>query len=230
MKQPLIVAHRGASKHEYENTLASFAKAIDLGADYIECDVRKTVDKIFILHHNSSVGRLRIKNSKYRDLRVKAKKRNYDIPTLFDLVSLAKGKIKLDIEIKEKGSEQEIVGILKNNLPYRGFVITSFHDSSIRSVKSYDKNVTCGLICGFFGSVTKINRPVTRAIKAKADFLVLNHKLLNIRTIREAKQSNLPIWVWTVNNPKKIEKLMRTDNMQAIITDVPDVATNLRKY
>lgn len=229
MKKPFIVAHRGASNKEYENTLKAYLKAIDLGSDYIECDVRETGDNKFILHHNGKVGRLHIKNSKYQDLRTEAQKRNYNIPTLHDLVRLAKGKIKLDVEIKEKGSETEITNILKNNLSRGDFVITSFFDSTIRAIKAADKNIICGLLCGFIKDVYNINGTIARAIKAKADFIVPNYKLLNTKYINSARLNNLPIWVWTVNNPEKIQKYIRIDAIEAIITDVPDIAMACRE-
>ena len=64
---------------------------------------------------------------------------------------------------------------------------------------------------------------VAQAVKVKADFLALDSKLLSARLIQKAHQNNLPLWVWTVNSPKKIQKFMQIESIQAIITDVPDI-------
>jgi len=52
MDLPMIIAHRGASALAVENTIESFRKAIDLGADMIEFDVRRTKDKVFVVYHD----------------------------------------------------------------------------------------------------------------------------------------------------------------------------------
>lgn len=51
MKKFLIVAHRGVPDQSPENTLASFQRAIDLGADAIELDVRLTADQAPVVYH-----------------------------------------------------------------------------------------------------------------------------------------------------------------------------------
>lgn len=56
-KMPKISAHRGASKDAPENTLAAFRKAIELGADYLEVDVRTTADGVQICMHDRSLKR-----------------------------------------------------------------------------------------------------------------------------------------------------------------------------
>jgi len=56
-KLPKISAHRGASKDAPENTLAAFAKAIALGADYLEVDIRTTSDGAQICMHDRSLKR-----------------------------------------------------------------------------------------------------------------------------------------------------------------------------
>ncbi len=227
--QPFIIAHRGASNFEHENTLKAFAKAIELGADYIETDVRKTADGVLILHHDSTVGRLRIKKTKYWDLRKAAQKRNFDIPTLHDLIKPVKGKIKLDIELKEKGYESKVTNVLKGSLSYKDFVITSFYDSAIKAVKAYDKKIICGLLCDYFRVTTKIGGPFKKAILAKADFIAPNFRLLKPKFIKKAEQNSLPIWAWTIDSPKKITEYSQNKAIKAIITNVPDATLLVKK-
>ena len=52
MAKKLIIAHRGASAYAPENTLGAFKAAIEMGADMIEFDVRKTKDNVLVLNHN----------------------------------------------------------------------------------------------------------------------------------------------------------------------------------
>src|SRR5687768_6527959 len=55
---PLIIAHRGASKHAPENTFAAFKRAIDAGADGIELDVRLAKDGVAVVFHDSTLKRI----------------------------------------------------------------------------------------------------------------------------------------------------------------------------
>lgn len=57
-KQVLATGHRGAPRHAPENTLPSFEKALELGADIIEIDVRYTRDGHFVIFHDDTVTRL----------------------------------------------------------------------------------------------------------------------------------------------------------------------------
>jgi glycerophosphoryl diester phosphodiesterase len=54
---PLIIAHRGASGYEPENTLIAFETAIEMGTDIIETDVQQTKDSVLVLMHDLSVNR-----------------------------------------------------------------------------------------------------------------------------------------------------------------------------
>ncbi|UUP15651.1 glycerophosphodiester phosphodiesterase [Nitratireductor thuwali] len=57
MKKPLVVCHRGASHHAPENTFAAADKAIELGADYVELDVRESADGVLYVMHDRTVDR-----------------------------------------------------------------------------------------------------------------------------------------------------------------------------
>ncbi len=53
---PLVIAHRGASGHRPEHTLAAYQKAIDLGADYIEPDLVSTKDGVLVARHENEIS------------------------------------------------------------------------------------------------------------------------------------------------------------------------------
>src|SRR5215468_4722108 len=56
-RRPLCYAHRGARSYAPENTLMAFAVAYDLGADGIECDLRRSRDGALIIMHDALVDR-----------------------------------------------------------------------------------------------------------------------------------------------------------------------------
>lgn len=56
-RQPLIIAHRGASDDLAEHTLAAYRHAIESGADALECDVRLTADLVLVCVHDRRIDR-----------------------------------------------------------------------------------------------------------------------------------------------------------------------------
>src|SRR5829696_2080986 len=55
MRRPSVIAHRGASGYEYENSRAAFRRAVMLDADGVELDVHATRDGVIVVHHDPDV-------------------------------------------------------------------------------------------------------------------------------------------------------------------------------
>ena len=60
---PRVIGHRGAATHAPENTLAGLSRAAELGAPWVEFDVRLTADKVAILHHDDTLKRTAGRNA-----------------------------------------------------------------------------------------------------------------------------------------------------------------------
>jgi glycerophosphoryl diester phosphodiesterase len=54
--RPIVIAHRGASGHRPEHTLAAYSLAIDMGADFIEPDLVSTKDSVLVARHEHEIG------------------------------------------------------------------------------------------------------------------------------------------------------------------------------
>src|SRR5271170_8058208 len=67
-KKIVVIAHRGAHREAPENTLASLEKAIQIGCDYVELDVRRTKDGALVIMHDASVNRMTNGKGKIEDL------------------------------------------------------------------------------------------------------------------------------------------------------------------
>lgn len=110
---PWIVAHRGASAHAPENSLAACDLAVKFGADFLEVDVRATKDHILVLHHNRGirVGTKRYWIDKHSFLEIKRLKPT--IITLEEVIKRYGNKVGLDLDIKQAALEELIVRLLK---------------------------------------------------------------------------------------------------------------------
>jgi glycerophosphoryl diester phosphodiesterase len=235
MRKTMIIAHRGASSLARENTIESFKKAIEIGVDMIEFDVRRTKDRALIVHHDELMEGKPIKELTYDEISKMAIGEDFSIPTFEEVLKHTSGKIKLDVEIKEEGYEKEIVELLLKYFKKDQFVMTSFYDSCIRKIKDDYPDIKTGLILGTSKPknfiLTRVSEffPHKRFREAKADFLVPHWRLLWLGFLDRAKRENNPVFVWTVNDQRKIWKMLHDERIDAIITDKPDLALSLQK-
>jgi len=230
----MIIAHRGASSLARENTIEAFKKAIEIGVDMIEFDVRRTRDQALIVHHDELMEGKPIIELTYDEISKMAIGKGFSIPTFEEVLKCTSGKIKLDVEIKEEGYEKEIVELLVKYFKKDQFVVTSFYDSCIRKIKDDYPDIKTGLILGTSKPknfiLTRVSEffPHKRCREAKADFLVPHRRLLWFGFLDRAKRENKPVFVWTVNDQRRIWEMLHDERIDAIITDRPDLAISLR--
>lgn len=88
--RPLVIAHRGSyGGGVAENTLASFQRAAELGADMIELDVRRTADDELIVFQEHAVGRETVDSLTFERLRERTRT---DVPRLSEVLDWASGR------------------------------------------------------------------------------------------------------------------------------------------
>jgi glycerophosphoryl diester phosphodiesterase len=234
MGKTMIIAHRGASSLARENTIESFQKAIEIGVDMIEFDVRGTKDQALIVHHDELMGGKPVKELTYDEISKMAIGQGFSIPTFEEVLKFMSGKIKLDVEIKEEGYEKEVAELLLKYFKKDQFVTTSFYDSCIRKIKDDYPDIKTGLILGTSKPkhfiLTRVSEffPHQRLREAKADFLVPHRRLLWFGFLDRAERGNKPVFVWTVNDRRRILKMLHDQRIDGIITDKPDLAISLR--
>ncbi len=230
-----IIAHRGASGlTEFDNSFESFRKAVDLGADMIEFDVRKTRDDVMIAFHDPVIEGERISDLSYEELLDITEEIGFKVPTVEDVVNLSKDKIGLDIELKEKGYEKRVVELVRDNLDYDRYVMKSFTDECVKSIKEYDSKVQAGLLLGVEDPQSKIKTrlselfPKRRLNRCKADFVAPNYRLLRLFYLKRMWKSGFDVFVWTVNDVEMMEELI-SEGVEGLITDRPDLALDVRE-
>ncbi|HUX38117.1 MAG TPA: glycerophosphodiester phosphodiesterase [Rectinemataceae bacterium] len=233
LRKGAIVAHRGASALvEFENTLPAFEKAIELGADAMEFDVRRCADGILVSFHDDSVAGKRIAELSFEELQAIAGERGFAVPMVEEIFELARGRIFLDIELKESGYEKELVDMTRAFLEPEGFVVTSFIDKTISTIKRLDPHIETGLLlgverprAGILGRVVELF-PGFRLRRSGADFVAPHYLLLRFGFLARMRRRGYPVYVWTVNDPGQMARLIAA-GVHAIITDRPDIGLEL---
>jgi glycerophosphoryl diester phosphodiesterase len=239
-RRPLVIAHRGASRQAPENTLAAFAAAIDAGCDAVELDVRRTADGVLVAHHAAARRGTPLGRLTYEQLKALTR---HQPPTLSQTVTLCEGRIGLDVELKEEGTEKPALALLAQRFPRSRLLITSFHETVIATVKRLDGTLPCGLLVAPRHLVRRRQRPaeghpLERAARCGADVL-LPHQLLVKRQPRQraphgdilqsAANSGMPVIVWTVNGSRRLARYIEDPRVAGVITDLPDVAESLKR-
>jgi len=199
----------------------------------IEFDVRRTRDKVLIAYHDESIQGTPVKELTFEAISRMAKNQGFGIPTVEEVLRFTRGKIKLDVELKEEGYEKEMVELISRYFEEDQFVITSFNDASLKTIKDDSPQIKVGLLLGKFKASlrTRVSEffPMKRCEKARADFLGAHVKLLRFGFLERAHRKSKPVFVWTVNDAEMIREFLHDGRICAIVTDRADLAVSIRK-
>lgn len=201
----LVAAHRGASSIAPENTLEAFAKAIEVGADMVEFDVRSTADGVLVAFHDP------VAEWTYDEL---CRTQPHEPPRLEQVVDLCAGRIALDVELKEAGAEAEVLAVVSARFETGSFVVTSFDDDVVETVKRLRPDVRAGLLLGEHDS---------RRAHPSADFVAPNVALCDAGFAADG------MVVWTVNDEPRLRRYLADPRVAAVITDDPALALRARQ-
>ncbi len=218
----LVIAHRGVSELARENTLEAFQKAIDLRADMIEFDVRRTQDRHYVIHHDPHIAGKPLNEMTLREVREIARTLDFHVPELEEVLALTRGKIGLDIELKEEGYEREIIRLAGRSLAEGDSIVSSFHAGCLARVKQCRAGVRTGLIFKDAGALT------TAILEGDTDWLLPARNLAEGKLLERMSRSGKKIAVWTVNETKQMRRLLEDDRIEGIITDRTDAALAVR--
>ncbi len=231
LKNILLIAHRGASKLAPQNTIKSFQKAIDLKADYIEFDVRATKDGEIVVIHNKTTNKTANFNGKIKKMTLKELKQlNFGegekIPTLRELIEIAKGNIELQCEIKIRGITKKVIEILREEDVIEHTLISSFKHDILKEIKQIEPAIKIGALepsrTGWVTDWISKKCMIQNAIKNRFEFIHPHHWLLSHKFITYAHEKNLKINAWTVDSMGIMQKLI-AKGVDGILTN--DVET-----
>lgn len=229
--RPLIIAHRGASHGALDNSLDAFAKAIDLGADLIEFDVRRTRDDQLICFHDATIHRRAIHTLTRREV---GDASGHEPPLLDDVLDLTKNRIGLNIEIKQDGYVDRVMASVVARFDADKVVITSFLDGVVRQAKQLQPGTRAGLLVGRGMPQPYVRTPlaerflVSRARACAADLVAMHFTLAPLGVLARTHGAGLDAYVWTVNGDDRIRHFLADSRVTALITDRPARALELR--
>ncbi len=236
--QFMISAHRGNSSEAPENTLIANQLAIDAGADFFECDVRRTKDHVLVTLHDATLNRTtnssgRLQDKNYRELshvsagyssRFGDRFGDERIPTLMQVLTAAKGKIKVEIEIKEANLADDIVKMVQQLGLIEEVIIISFDFNELARVKALDARIPIKYLIRwnpFWGS-RQLNQVLSIGGEYIGPYGVASRSKVDL-----ANSLGVKIISYTLNSERDIRAAINS-GQHGIATDYPARAIAIR--
>ncbi len=227
---PLIYAHRGDRSRAADNTLEAYRLAVEVGADGIELDVRRTADGVLVMSHDERVfGHPPIADLTFDELR----QRTPLLPSLAETLAAVPRHIFLNVEIKNQPDEagydetrnivEESLAAIDERDDLSRILFSSFDPESVERAESFGTDVLCGQL--ITGQV-----PVEAGIRVATE---LNVDALHppmeaflqspTRTVHQIHDAGLAAVVWNANTPEDVQSVASA-GIDVIITDDPGMA------
>jgi len=231
----LISAHRGGAAVDGVAAAERYRRAIDLGVDFVEFDVRKTKDGATVIFHDDRTASGReVRDLSLREL---TEELGPEALTLDELLDVAAGRVGLHLDLKETGYEAEVVHTALARCPVERLVITS-GDPAIRTIKETFPHVRAGLSIGeeinglapWMKLRVRLSElfPRGRLERSHADFIAVQRQLADLTMLRYCEGHAMDAWVWTVDDEPGIARFLADPRVTTLITNRPEIAMRLR--
>jgi glycerophosphoryl diester phosphodiesterase len=192
----LKIGHRGANGYCKGNTLLCFEIAIEFGVDMVELDVHLKNNKLFVVHN--------------------IKKIKSDNPTLEQVIDLMARRVKINIELKGKGTALPVALLLeeyiKKGWQRDDFMVSSFRAKELKNFQDQNTGIKIGLLA-------RRKKKIAKNLNLYS--INLGLRIADKGFIDRLHERGFRVFVWTVNKKRDIERLM-SFKVDGIITDYPD--------
>ncbi len=222
----LKIGHRGAAGYEPENTLLSFKKALELNVDLVELDVQICKSGELMVIHDLKVDRTTngtgyVCEKTFDELRPLDAGKNQAIPTLQEVLELIDKKVRVNIEIKNKGAPGPVFNVIKGYVQRKGwswddFLVSSFNHYELQEFSLLGAQIKTGAIIagipiGYADCASKL----------KSHSLHSSKEFINQDLVDDAHKRGLKVYVYTLNEPEDIQKI-KLLGIDGIFSNFPD--------
>jgi glycerophosphoryl diester phosphodiesterase len=216
----LLLGHRGCRGAFTENTFAAFDHALDAGCDGFELDVRRTADGTAVVWHDARLGGRFISRQEFEGLRERCltagKLPRRPALALCALEAVLRRYMHvawMDIEVKVRGVESQVVELVRRYRPARGFVISSFLRPVLVELHRMDPGLPLGLIFDRMPGAK-----VWRAMPV--EYMKPSARLVTAARVRQFHAEGMKVLTWTVNEAAEMRRLSEA-GVDGMIGDDP---------
>jgi len=220
---PLVIAHRGASAYEHENSLTAFRASIEMGSDGVELDIHVTADGVPVVHHDAALGGRRIAEVTFDALQQHQLPNGEPIPTLDQALDVLGIEQLVFVEVKDLPAEhdQRVLDALANGPAPASYQIHAFDHRIVRRLRERSPELRCGVL-----SCSYALRPFMPLLDVGANVLWQREELVDAELIEEGRAMGLRVFAWTTDDPERIRELMEM-GVDGVCTNKPDIARKL---
>jgi len=231
----LLLGHRGAAAEAPANTVASFRRAMEVGADGVELDVHLTRDGQVVVIHDETVTSVTGAPGRIREMTLAEIQRldagsyfgpefaGARIPTLDEALDAVGPQAVVNIEIKgtsvaSEGLEREVARIVRAHGMGGRVIISSFNPFRLWRMRSLDPDLPRGMLHG--PNTPVYVRDLWFLPMVQPDALHPHYSMVNAAYMKRAHQWGVRVNVWTVDDPAEARRLMEL-GVDSIITNDP---------
>jgi len=221
-----IIAYRGASAYEPENTLPAISKALELEADGVLVDVNATKDGVLVAFADDKVlvegKEVYLSEIEYSVLREKVRlSKECYVPTLDEVIDLVKGRAKIVLVPKTEGVERTIINKLGEKGVLNDAVVASKNIEVLRRFKDLEQSIKLANVVSHpFPHIDNLRRQ-------GISFIVMPPGLIRGRIVKEAHTRGLEVIAWVINDAATLSKVVNL-GVDAVITEKPDIRREMR--
>jgi glycerophosphoryl diester phosphodiesterase len=226
-----VYGHRGSPRRALENTLESFDRAEAEGADGFELDVRLTFDGEAVVHHDPDLvrgdRRVALSSLPLLELRQEPVRRGEfsgDVPTLREVFSRYGGQVSYLVELKSGPSprpsllEFRVAALLAQFHLTGKALVLSFSTEILRRIREIEPRIETCLV--FDGTAYRPEGQLWPDLPKGCRSIAPQSALASERLLAEARAAEIPVHVWTVNDPVEAARFASL-GAASVITDVP---------
>lgn len=222
-----IVAHRGAPfLVPPGNTLASLQKAIEVGAEMLEVDVRSTRDDVLILDHENvhliDGEEVPLRDRSFAHWRQHGGDWGASLMTLEDCIALAQEEgVGLMLDFKELGTEAIMARIIRRSgFPLDSLLVAGANEVSRRILRSLDRRIPLSMTLDI-EQVALITPKLLLEVDTEA--VTWHHHLLTPQIVEVLHRREMLVYAWTVDLTEDMRRMRNVCQVDGIITNSPDM-------
>ncbi len=235
--RPVPFAHRGGASDAPENTLAAFARAVDLGYRYLETDVHATRDGVLMAFHDADLSRTcgvdaRIEDLDFADLRGVRVGGTEPIPTLDEVLGTWPGTM-VNIDCKSDRAVAPLIARLRDGDALDRTCIGSFSDRRLAAIRDEFGSRVC-TSCGpreiallragsWLGRTGRTSAHAAQVPVRQGPITILDRRFVDV-----AHRAGLHVHAWTIDDPLEMQRLLDL-GVDGIMTDRPAVLLDVLK-
>jgi glycerophosphoryl diester phosphodiesterase len=236
----VVISHRGNHVAAQENTLAAFQNAINVGADYVEIDLRTSKDSQLVIMHDATVNRMTNGIGKVSDLtwaelkQLKVIEKNHpewpeqSIPLFSEVLKLCKGKINIYLDFKNADVNASYQALKKAGMQHSVIVYINAAHQLVEWKKIAPQIPLMVSLPDSVQSAAQLNSFLDQY---KIHLLDGSYKEYTVEMVNAAKAKNIPVWPdiqSATEGPEQWEKAINL-GFTGLQTDHPEAMVNYLK-